>query len=33
MIYSIRKIGDDPAFAWILDEMDHKEYEKLFGYG
>lgn len=33
MIYSIKKIGDDPAFAWILDEMDHKEYEKLFGYG
>lgn len=33
MIYSIRKVGDGPTFAWILDEMDHKKYEQLFGYG
>ncbi len=33
MIYSIMKVGDRPAFAWILDEMNHKEYEQRFGYG
>jgi hypothetical protein len=32
MIYSLVKIGGAPVFAWILDEMSHKEYEQLFGY-
>jgi hypothetical protein len=33
LIYSIMKVGDGPVFAWILNEMSHKEYEQRFGYG
>jgi hypothetical protein len=32
MTYSILKIGKDPAFVWIIEVMDHEEYNRRFGY-
>ncbi len=32
MTYSIVKPRNDPAFVWIIEVMDHKQYNKRFGY-
>lgn len=32
MLYSIMKLGDAPAFVWIIEAMDHARYDRIFGY-
>jgi len=32
MLYSIVKLGDAPAFVWIIEAMDHARYDRIFGY-
>lgn len=32
MLYSIIKLGNDPTFVWIIEAMDHTEYNRIFGY-
>jgi hypothetical protein len=32
MTYSLIKKPNEPLFAWIIEVMDHNEYNKRFGY-
>ena len=32
MTYSLIKIKSNPLFAWIIEVMDHTEYNRRFGY-
>jgi len=32
LTYSVIKEGREPPFAWIIEEMDHTEYNRRFGY-
>ncbi|MGA2626614.1 MAG: hypothetical protein ABSF63_06090 [Candidatus Bathyarchaeia archaeon] len=32
MVYSIIKLGNEPPFVWIIEAMDHTQYNRIFGY-
>ena len=32
MLYAIIKLGNDPPFVWIIEAMDHTQYNRIFGY-
>ena len=32
MLYAIIKLGTDPPFVWIIQTMDHTQYNRTFGY-
>jgi hypothetical protein len=32
ILYAIIKLGNDPPFVWIIEAMNHTQYNRIFGY-